>query len=262
VETSTSEDAPHANMTKYIGASFALLCAGWLVQGCGHIGLDSSQLSDGESDVDRFNGEKPEEDDASSAGGSSSEEDLIGQGGETALGSGGAATMGSGGSGGSANECPEGQVLTADGCHTEAACTDQEEEGPSGDCYHFTEGPLNQEAARASCQERGESWDLADVDSEEEYQFILDHLLEDSWIGATYQEDTDSWVWLRGGETFSRGDGTSSGFGTWGRGGFSRGADELCLGIFSEADLWIWDDVSCELELGAVCRGTKATPEP
>jgi hypothetical protein len=217
---------------------------------CGHVGLD---LSEGAT-VEGSGGSKVKKEDKGAGG--------IGTDAGGSSQSAGGSLNGTGGwlAGGRTGQCREGQSDADGDCIPSGGCQGDELQGPTGDCYFFIKELLSYEVAGERCASRGADWSLAAVRSEEENEFILSHLQEESWIGGGGESEEGSYRWTRGDEVFWEGgnEGQARGdrFSYWSDDQPSTDvAGELCMIYRRSGDSFAWALTSCDDTAGVVCQG-------
>ncbi len=92
-------------------------------------------------------------------------------------------------------------ALVADECDAQCECADGEEYY-GGHCYYVETGGMPWSDARASCQARGDDWDLVSIADSSENDFI-DGITasNDTWIGLTEGNgigESGQWKWSNG----------------------------------------------------------------
>lgn len=141
----------------------------------------------------------------------------------------------------------------------ECVCNAGEHVGLREDCYYFGRQALDFSAAREACRARGEGWDLADVRSRTEDEFIVSHLRGDTWIGASDAEQSDVWRWVNDGAVFWLGTSTGQRAGTayvnWAEGEPTGGVQGDECARYREEVGYRWADTDCANTHHYACRG-------
>lgn len=113
-------------------------------------------------------------------------------------------------------------------------------------CYYLNPVERAWQGARTACQARGDGWDLAVIESEEENTFV--------WFRSAGQ---DTWIGLndRGNEnegTFSWANGSTASYRAWSPGEPNNFNNEDCVHLLGNGD---WNDAHCSYETDSMCEG-------
>lgn len=162
-----------------------------------------------------------------------------GQGGQAGGGQGG------GGFGGSGN-CP-------------AACKDEEVQDAKGRCYWFGTTLVTRAGADSTCRNRGDGWQVVTLHTEEEDLFVREQVIDETWIGASYQGGW--WIWVDDGSRFWTGRGKDgraidSAYASWGTNEPSDSNGEACVRYLSSNGVMKWSGTECtDNYYRAACQG-------
>jgi len=140
--------------------------------------------------------------------------------------------------------------------------------GPSGNCYLVDATSRSWSDARASCQSRGDGWDLASLRSAEDTAFAAPLLTIEAWIGASDSALEGTWTWADRGDAFWSGDGTGSAlngaYANWNSNEPNGGEQSDCARVLpaggSPGLTAPWADLECTDTRGALCEGPPAVP--
>lgn len=127
----------------------------------------------------------------------------------------------------------------------------------AGTCYFVGDAKKDWHSARQSCQGRGQTWDIAAINSPDEHAWVSTQLTDDTWIGGSVANDT--WVWANTGVAFWHGDfsghAADGAFTLWeGTEPDARGDAEQCLRYSNDSEQWAWADMPCTREYHFVCE--------
>ena len=131
--------------------------------------------------------------------------------------------------------------------------------GPEGHCYWFADRVSGWSAARSTCQSRGQGWDLAAINTETEHAWVSSRLSSGAWLGG--KNMGESWVWVRNGQTFWRGDddgeAVDQAFTRWEPNEPSGGTNTgQCVRYTQALGDWFWADLPCARQYAAACELT------
>jgi lectin-like protein len=134
-----------------------------------------------------------------------------------------------------------------------ADCALDESTGPNGACYFADSGESTWSEARASCQSRGDGWDLAAIGDAAEDGFVLSLTGYEAWVGATDIDTEGAWVWVNEGTPFFLVGAVEENtrFNNWTDGEPNDYDGSDCMRILTTG---LWADWPCDSLLGHVCR--------
>jgi hypothetical protein len=137
--------------------------------------------------------------------------------------------------------------------------------GPSGNCYLVDATPRSWSDALATCQSRGNGWQLASLRSAEDSVFAAQLLTIEAWIGASDATLEGTWTWADRGDALWSGDGTGSApsgaYANWNSNEPNGGEESDCARILpagtgvSPGLSAPWADLACIELRGALCEG-------
>jgi len=128
-------------------------------------------------------------------------------------------------------------------------CAHDEVLGPQGRCYWFNAGQGNWNAARTTCESRGQGWVPIAIHNEEEDDFVSSHLNREgqTWLGARFT--LGAWRWLDDDTAFWNGPGKIGAirgvFVKWGTNEPSGAPGETCSRVQSFNGQMRWGDNDC-----------------
>ncbi len=135
-------------------------------------------------------------------------------------------------------------------------------QGPDGDCFALLEVSVSWAQARELCIARGAYWDLAAMLDAGVSALLAEHLVVQSWIGASDSGSEGTWRWVTNDVEFWSGDENGApidgAFTNWREGEPNGGGD--CARVLPAGDSEPgrnapWADLACTQLRGAICRG-------
>ncbi len=138
-------------------------------------------------------------------------------------------------------------------------CGDDELLGPHGHCYFLSEQVTTWPEAREACLLRGDDWDMVAVEDATEHEWISLVLAQDTWMGASDAEQSDTWKWVATDQVFwlgaADGEAVDGAFTRWWEDAPSDTGDREQCGRFRERDDdYYWADMQCDSEFPYLCE--------
>lgn len=134
--------------------------------------------------------------------------------------------------------------------------------GPNEHCYAPLTALQSWQDSRDACLALGAGWDLVSIRSEEENDFIFSLGVDELWIGASDQAESDAWLWVDDETPFwvgnqETGQAVGTAYVNWNANEPNGGGGSGCARIVA-AVAGTWADLECGSERAALCMGPSA----